>query len=186
MVELWTIEEILAMVESEGLDYMITGYASAEQIADPELAKLWREAAEAFAAVEGFLAAHTPEVEDEVVAPSSLKGPLKVRHAEILCETMPSLFEGAPLDKYESMKVEAKDGDGNLRFNLSGGRFGDTPQFYISGHFGSDELVGFLRAVAPHVATRIGQSIEFTDTAEHEHHILFTTSGATLDYQTAL
>lgn len=60
MDEKWTNRQIAEKANWEGLDYMITGYLSADDIADPQLADAWRRAKEAFAEIETILA---PEFE---------------------------------------------------------------------------------------------------------------------------
>ena len=46
-----SIEEVADIINSEGLGYAVHGYLDADQIEDPELAKLWREADAALCAI---------------------------------------------------------------------------------------------------------------------------------------
>lgn len=51
----YTNNEIAGIVDSEGLDYAIQHYCSADSIADPILAARWAEAKEAMEAVEAII-----------------------------------------------------------------------------------------------------------------------------------
>lgn len=48
-------EEVANVVCSEGLGYAITGYMSADRIADPKLAKMWAEAKDVLTRIEVYL-----------------------------------------------------------------------------------------------------------------------------------
>lgn len=45
--DLYTNEDLAAVVDNEGLGYAVQHYLAAERIADPEVRKLWQEAADA-------------------------------------------------------------------------------------------------------------------------------------------
>ena len=47
--------DVAYIVESEGLDYAITGYMGSEDFEDPRLAKLWDEATVVLGKIEGIL-----------------------------------------------------------------------------------------------------------------------------------
>lgn len=56
MVKKESIAGVAARVQQEGLGYAVQHYMSGKDIADPELAKLWDEAAEALDKLEKFFA----------------------------------------------------------------------------------------------------------------------------------
>ena len=49
------IEEVAAIVNSEGLGYAVMGYMSADSIADPKLAELWAAADKALYALDKYI-----------------------------------------------------------------------------------------------------------------------------------
>lgn len=49
------LQEVRDIVENEGLGYAVQHYMSAESIADPSIAKRWREAKKALDLLEGEL-----------------------------------------------------------------------------------------------------------------------------------
>ena len=53
--EKYSIEQVADIVHSEGLDYAITDYMSADSIKDPDLARLWRIAKEALDGISEIL-----------------------------------------------------------------------------------------------------------------------------------
>ena len=44
MSEKYSVNEMADIIDAEGLDYAIMHYCSADKIADPKLAKLWKKA----------------------------------------------------------------------------------------------------------------------------------------------
>lgn len=170
-MEKLTVEEIAAVVDNEGLDYAIQHYLSSDRIADPELAKLWQDAAAALSAVSSYLEEHTTEGDagdDE----ESLAGLVSVSYEQILCDEPPAMFDGKPTDEYDYAQIVSPNG-GTLRLNLSGGRWGSDPEVYVKGSFEAPELLGLLRELAPSVATHISQSVRIDDDAGERWYASF-------------
>jgi hypothetical protein len=166
----WTIEEIIEKSESEGLVYMIESYLSADKIADPELAQLWRGAQEALAKVSAFLDERDtaePELDER-----PLSGVATIAYEQILCDTAPAMFEGAPTDEYGYFRLTSAQG-GTFRLNVKGGRFGSDPQVYIKGAFDAAELFDWLRHLEPAAAAHIAQTVTITDAGGSSYYVTF-------------
>jgi len=56
----YSLQDVANIVESEGLDYAITGYMGADRIEDAELAKQWNIAREALEKIEEILKPYMP------------------------------------------------------------------------------------------------------------------------------
>lgn len=65
MGELHSIEDIIGMVESEGLSYTVRYYAHSSQIEDPELRDAWQKANDGLNAVAEILEQHGLNEDDE-------------------------------------------------------------------------------------------------------------------------
>src|ERR1035438_7094758 len=85
---MWSIDEVIAKVEVEGLGYMVSSYLSADAITDPELARLWREAKGAMSALEAFLDTHAAEEVDG----GEPEGAVFVHYTALLCDSVPNLL----------------------------------------------------------------------------------------------
>lgn len=64
MDELYSNEEVFALIENEGIGYAIQDYLSADKIADEELAQMWSEAKQLLSAIEDYLNDYTPSEDD--------------------------------------------------------------------------------------------------------------------------
>lgn len=62
----YTIEGVDMVIDDEGLDYAIQHYISSDNIADPELRKLWQRAKNALAEIESYIAEHLEPTDENV------------------------------------------------------------------------------------------------------------------------
>lgn len=165
-----TIDQVASIVDSEGLGYAVQCHTSADRIADPQLAKLWREAKVALTALNNFLEQHAAA--EEEATPSKLTGQVSVSHEQILCDEPPAMFDGAPDDEYGCAQLTSVSG-GTLRLNLNGGRFGSDPEVYVEGAFDAAELTGWLCELAPCVAGHISQTVRIKDATGELRYVRF-------------
>lgn len=160
----WTIGQIKAKADSEGLDYMISDYLDADQIADPKLAELWRAAHDSLAAVSAYLEAHTVSERE----PAKPTGIVSVDYCKLLCDSSPDVFVNAERDANDYPQLTSVHG-GTLRLNEEAGRFGHNPEVYIRGSFGIEELFDWMRKIEPHVANHVHQSVGYDDSNGYHH-----------------
>jgi hypothetical protein len=158
---------------------MVSSYLDADAIADPELAKLWREAKRTMSALETFLDAHTPEAVDA----GEPEGVVFVQYTALLCDSVPDIFAEdsgtvLSLDEFGLAGLTSVH-SGTVRLNLEGGRFSSDPELYIQGDFDFAELKRWLRELSPHVATHIRQHLSFEVTATGERVTVAFVAGGT-------
>lgn len=127
----WTVQEIADKADNDGLGYLVCDGLTSDRIADPELARLWRAAADAMTAVEAYLDAHSAAIADE--ASDLLAGPVTVSHTQLCIDDYPDCFAGAKVNEYDQQVISFAGG-GEVKLGHNPDEPG--PSFiWISGRF---------------------------------------------------
>lgn len=159
MAEKRSVEEVAAIVESEGLGYAVQDYMGADSIADPKLAKLWGEARDRLKAIEDHLEA---EGSLNAVDEAPFSETVTVDHARLLVDDVPKDLLEAPRDSHDVPTTRVTEG-GEIRVIEQGGRFGDTPEVLLEGTFSRAWLDGLMKILEGKTAWHISQAIRCQD-----------------------